>query len=76
MSKSRITIFNTPIDAITMQETIALIDNAIKERKPIHHVVVNVAKLVNMQKDKALFDSVVNWQYSIGANFLADGGIA
>jgi len=60
MSKSRITIFNTPIDAITMQETLSLIDKAITERKPIHHVVVNVAKLVNMQKDQALFDSVVN----------------
>jgi len=60
MPKSRITIFNTPIDAITMQETLSLIDKAITERKPIHHVVVNVAKLVNMQKDQALFDSVVN----------------
>jgi len=60
MSKSRITIFNTPIDAITMQETLSLIDKARIERKPIRHVVVNVAKLVNMQKDQALFDSVVN----------------
>ena len=60
MSKKRITIFNTPIDAITMQETIGLIDKAIQKRESIHHVVVNVAKLVNMQKDKDLYDSVVN----------------
>ena len=31
-----------------------------KEKKQIHHVVVNAAKIINMKKDKELYDSVVN----------------
>jgi N-acetylglucosaminyldiphosphoundecaprenol N-acetyl-beta-D-mannosaminyltransferase len=56
----RVTICNIPVDALTMQETISLIDKAIIERRSIHHVVVNAAKLVNAQKDKALQESIVN----------------
>lgn len=56
----RIELLNCKIDAITMDETISLIEKAINEKKQIHHVVVNVAKLVNLQNDETLRNSVVN----------------
>lgn len=56
----RVKILNCPIDALTMDETLELIDNSIQQGKHIHHVVVNAAKLVKMQEDKDLFKSVVN----------------
>jgi N-acetylglucosaminyldiphosphoundecaprenol N-acetyl-beta-D-mannosaminyltransferase len=57
---NRISICNIPVDAFTMQETISLIDKAIAEKRAIHHVVINAAKVVNAQKDKALRASIVN----------------
>ncbi len=54
----RINILNCPIDALTMEETINIIEQAIIIKQPIRHVVVNAAKLVNMQHDKELFESV------------------
>ena len=59
MQKDRIKILNCPIDTFTMQETIDKIDKSIQEKKQLQHVVVNVAKLVYMQKDKELYNSVV-----------------
>lgn len=58
--QNRINIFDCPIDRFTMDETINEIDKSIKEKIHLHHVVVNAAKLVHMQKDKELYDSVVN----------------
>jgi N-acetylglucosaminyldiphosphoundecaprenol N-acetyl-beta-D-mannosaminyltransferase len=58
--KNRINIFNCPIDTYTMDETIKKIDESIQNKTHIHHVVVNAAKLVNMQKDKELYKSVVD----------------
>lgn len=57
---NRITICNIPVDALTMKETVNIIDAALAERKPIHHVVINAAKVVNAQKDKNLKESIVN----------------
>ncbi|HMI79432.1 MAG TPA: WecB/TagA/CpsF family glycosyltransferase, partial [Ferruginibacter sp.] len=57
---NRINICNIPVDALTMQETLQLIDKSIIERKPIHHVVINAAKVVNAQKDPGLKESIVN----------------
>ncbi|EJF07467.1 exopolysaccharide biosynthesis protein, WecB/TagA/CpsF family [Thiovulum sp. ES] len=56
----RINIFNCPIDTFTMAETIEKIDKSIQNRNHLHHVVVNAAKLINMQKDIELYNSVVN----------------
>lgn len=56
----RINICNVPVDALTMEETIKLIDCAIIEKRPVHHVVVNAVKVVNAQKDDALRDSIIN----------------
>ncbi|HEU5047981.1 MAG TPA: WecB/TagA/CpsF family glycosyltransferase [Rickettsiales bacterium] len=54
----RITFMSTPMDAITMEETIAIAERAMVTRKRLQHVVVNVAKLVNMQTNKALYEDV------------------
>lgn len=48
----------SPIDIISMQETVLLIRNSIQSNKFIQHVVVNVAKIVNMRDDPALNASV------------------
>ncbi|MDQ3683435.1 MAG: WecB/TagA/CpsF family glycosyltransferase, partial [Bacteroidota bacterium] len=56
----RVNICNVPVDALTMQQTISIIDQAIAEKRSIHHVVVNAAKLVNAQKDAALKASIIN----------------
>lgn len=58
VKKRRITFLGSPMDAITLAETIALIETAIRERHLLQHVVVNVAKLVTMQTDTALSDDV------------------
>jgi len=57
---TRINICDIPVDSLTMAETIHLIDRSIIERKPIHHVVINAAKVVNAQKDLVLKESIVN----------------
>lgn len=59
-NQKKVYVFNCPIDALTMKETVQIIDNAIKEGKHIHHAVVNVAKIVKMQEDKELYNSIVN----------------
>lgn len=56
----KVDVLGIPVDAITMKETIAAIDNAIKNGLHINHVVINAGKLVLMQKDKELFNSVVS----------------
>lgn len=58
--KGRITLLNTPIDCLSMASTIAIIDRSIREKKRIKHIVVNAAKLVYMQTNKELFNSVVS----------------
>ena len=54
----RIKFLNCNLDLLTMDETVKYIDNKIQNNNFIQHVVVNVAKLVNLQKDKELFKSV------------------
>ncbi|MBD3843043.1 MAG: WecB/TagA/CpsF family glycosyltransferase [Campylobacterales bacterium] len=58
--QNRINIFNCPIDTYTMEETVSKIDESIKSKTHLHHVVVNAAKLVHMQSDKELHKSVVS----------------
>nr|MBF4327428.1 glycosyltransferase [Vibrio anguillarum] len=54
----RIEFLGSPMDIATMSETISFIENKISEGSFLQHVVVNVAKLVNMQTDPTLSDSV------------------
>jgi N-acetylglucosaminyldiphosphoundecaprenol N-acetyl-beta-D-mannosaminyltransferase len=56
----KIDFLGIPVDALTMSETINLIDDAIRENKRISHVVINAGKVVSMQTDKQLFESVVS----------------
>lgn len=59
MSK-RIDFLSCPIDSLTMTETLDVINQSIQNNHPLHHCVVNAAKLVNMRKDPQLRESVVN----------------
>ncbi len=55
---SRIQFFGAFIDPLTMQETLSRVEQIILTRKPTQHVVINVAKLVMMQKDQKLREIV------------------
>ncbi len=55
-----IQILNTNIHNYSMSETLELINTSIKNKEQIHHVVVNAAKMVSMQKDLKLRESVNN----------------
>lgn len=54
----RIEFLKAPMDIATMEETVSFIESRIEEKQFLQHVVVNVAKIVNMQKDPVLADSV------------------
>lgn len=56
----KIELFGCPVHCLSMSQTIAVIDETIRQRKRLQHVVVNAAKLVNMQKDVMLRESVIN----------------
>ena len=60
MNAKRIDFLGIPIDALTMEETIGEIDQAILENRKINHVVINAGKVVAMQQDRQLFESVAS----------------
>lgn len=47
-----------PMDVASMEQTVAAIRDGIREQRFVQHVVVNVAKLVNMRTDAQLRESV------------------
>lgn len=55
---SRVNILNTTIDNLSSQETLQIIENSIVNHKQLHHVVVNAGKIVEMQSDFQLRQSV------------------
>lgn len=55
----KIKLFNIPIDAITMRATLQMVEQTIQEKKQIHHAVVNAGKIVLMQTEKGLEESVI-----------------
>jgi|GEM_PF-64604 len=57
-TKKRVEFMGAKIDAMTMQETLDYISEIIKKRQKVQHVVVNVAKLMNMRRDKKLREIV------------------
>lgn len=59
MTPKRIEILNCPIDKLTFNQTLSLIDESITNNKQIHHTVVNAGKMVTMQKDPELRKSVI-----------------
>jgi N-acetylglucosaminyldiphosphoundecaprenol N-acetyl-beta-D-mannosaminyltransferase len=58
MAMKPIELFGTTMHAMTMRETVAWLDERIAARRFTQHVVVNVAKLVHMQRDATLRASV------------------
>lgn len=54
----RIELFSCPMDVATGRETVDLIRSRIESRQFTQHVVVNVAKVVHMQRDSALAASI------------------
>jgi len=58
MNQKRINILNTVIDNLSMNETMIFISNTIKNKKKLHHTVVNAGKIVALQKDLELRKSV------------------
>ena len=55
---NRINILNTTIDNYSTSETLLRIEDTIKSHEQIHHVVVNAGKIVAMQSDLQLRESV------------------
>src|SRR5690606_39027046 len=53
-------LFGIPVAALTFERALDLIDSAIAQRRSLQIGVVNAAKVVNMQRDQALRDSVLS----------------
>jgi N-acetylglucosaminyldiphosphoundecaprenol N-acetyl-beta-D-mannosaminyltransferase len=60
VSIPHVIILNTQVHSLTFQDTIELIEAAIVEKRNTHHVVVNAGKIVSIQKNRSLFQSVIN----------------
>ena len=52
-------LFGIPLAAVTMDETVRLVDAAVADRRPLQIGMVNAAKVVNMQRDPRLRDDVL-----------------
>ena len=59
-AKSRIDLFNCPIDALSMDETLGKIASEIENDGHIHHAFVNAATIVNLQSDSSLRNGIVH----------------
>jgi N-acetylglucosaminyldiphosphoundecaprenol N-acetyl-beta-D-mannosaminyltransferase len=57
---SAINLLGTPVCNLTMQETLELVDSAIKTKQHLHHTVVNAGKIVAMHENPELKESVIN----------------
>ncbi|WP_274476441.1 WecB/TagA/CpsF family glycosyltransferase [Mangrovimonas aestuarii] len=55
---SKINILNTSIDNLSMSDTLNIVEETISNGKQLHHVVVNAGKIVAMQRDLQLRESV------------------
>ena len=58
--KQRVNFLGIPLDNLSMLETLETIDNTIVNNKQIHHCVINAGKVVKMQSDKKLQESVIS----------------
>jgi N-acetylglucosaminyldiphosphoundecaprenol N-acetyl-beta-D-mannosaminyltransferase len=56
---SRVTLFGVPIDNLTQSETVDRIEELIKRGSTHQHVVVNVDKIVKLQRDPELREAVL-----------------
>lgn len=60
LAERRREFLGSPIHVLTMPETLALANEAMARRQPLHHTVVNVAKLVTMKKNAELREDVAS----------------
>lgn len=58
MSEDKIPLLNTFYDNFSMKETLEKINKSINDKKQIHHVVINAGKIVSLQKDLKLRESI------------------
>jgi len=58
--ENRVNFIGVPLDNLSMSETLSMIENSIFNNKQIHHCVINAGKVVKMQSDKKLRDSVIS----------------
>ena len=56
----KINFLDIPLDILTMDETINKIDKAVISNKQVHHCVINAGKVVKIQNDETLKESVIN----------------
>ena len=55
-----VNLFGIPVEAMTMSQTLDLVDEVISSRQSLQIGVVNAAKVVNMDKDPELRDAVLS----------------
>jgi len=58
--RNRVDFIGIPLDNLSMAETLNRIDQAIIFKKQIHHCVINAGKVVKMQTDRFLKESVLS----------------
>jgi len=58
MPEGRIHFLGAPLDPITLEQAVELVDDAISSRRPTLNASLNAAKLVRMQSDSELRESV------------------
>lgn len=58
--ESRINLFNCPIDALSMDQTLDRIASEIENKGHMHHAFVNAATVVNLQKDSSLKNGIIH----------------
>ncbi len=54
----RVELLGCPVDVLNREQTVALVVQALESRQRLHHVALNVAKLVNMRTDLELAQDV------------------
>ena len=58
--KNKVDFLGIPLDNLSMFETIERISQAIISKKQVHHCVINAGKIVKMQNDKKLQESIIS----------------
>lgn len=56
----RIGLLGIPVDILSIDETLSMVDHAIRSRTRLQHVALNVAKLVTLRTNRELYDDVVS----------------
>ena len=57
---NKITLLGCPIDNLNFDDTLRRIEDSIQKRKPIRHCAINAAKIVKIQSDRKLRETVIS----------------